>query len=60
MIDFSKVRKGAKVRLNDGRLVVVSGMYLSATGLALMVKSDTNQTVTQNVGADEVKELVEA
>jgi len=60
VIDLAKVRKGQRVRLADGRVVIVSGLYLSGTGPTLMVKDDASQTAAQNVPTEDVKEFVEA
>lgn len=58
MIDLSKLLKGAKVRLKDGRVVTVSGMYLSGGGPCLMVR-EGSATVNQNVPIEDVQEILE-
>lgn len=57
--DISKLRKGAKVSLVDGRVMVLSGMYLSATGPTLMVKENPALATSQNVEVEQVSEIVE-
>ena len=59
MIDLSKVRKGVKVRLTDGRVVIVAGSYMSATGLMFTVKDNPAQAVAQNVNIEMVTEIQE-
>lgn len=60
MIDLSKVRKGAHVRLTDGRVMVVAGMYLSATGPMLSVKPENSgQMTAQPVNLEMVAEILE-
>ena len=59
MIDFSKLRKGVRVKLASGDVVVVTGLYLSGNGPALMVKDNPSQVAARNVGADEVVEVME-
>lgn len=59
MIDLSKVRKGSRVRLTDGRVVLVVGSYMSGTGLMFTVKDNPAQAVAQNVNVEMVVELLE-
>jgi len=59
-LDLAKLVKGARVRLLSGRVLVVSGMYLSATGPALMLKDNPSQLTAENVEIGQVLEIVEA
>ena len=59
MIDLTKIRKGVRVKLASGEVVVVSGLYLSGDGPALMVKDNPNQTAARNVPASRVVEVME-
>ena len=59
-LDVAKLVKGARVRLLSGRVLVVSGMYLSATGPALMLKDNPAQLTAENVEIGQVLEIVEA
>lgn len=59
MIDFSKIQKGAKVKLKDGTVVKVHGMYLSSDGPVLMCKRDPSVVAGMNVPVDRVEEIVE-
>jgi hypothetical protein len=57
--DFSKLRKGAKVRLADGRTLALAGLYLSATGPVFMVKESPTHPTSQNVEVELISEIVE-
>ncbi len=57
--DFSKLRKGAKVRLADGRTLALVGLYLSASGPTLMVKEHPSHPTSQNVDVEQLSEIVE-
>jgi hypothetical protein len=60
VIDVSKIRKGVKVRLEDGGVRVVVGVYLSATGLMLSVKPENSgQMAAQPVNLEMVAEILE-
>jgi len=59
-LDVAKLKKGARVRLLSGRVLVVSGMYLSATGPTLMLKDNPSQLTAENVEIGQVLEIVEA
>ena len=59
-LDVRKLIKGARVRLLSGRVLTVSGMYLSASGPALMLKENPSQTTAENVEIGQVLEIVEA
>lgn len=58
MIDFSKVKKGTSLVLVDGRTVIVSGVFMSATGISFMVKANSGQTCAENINLEMVKEIV--
>ena len=57
--DLGKLRKGAKVRLADGRTLSLVGIYLSATGPTLMVKENPALAAAQNVEVEQLSEIVE-
>ena len=59
-LDVTKLVKGARVRLLSGRVLTVSGMYLSASGPALMLKDNPSQLTAENVEIGQVLEIVEA
>ena len=59
LIDFSKLKKGSKVELSDGRVVVVSGVYMSVDGPMLMVKANPTQVSGENVSLSDVKKFAE-
>lgn len=59
MIDFGKIQKGSIVKLKDGSMVKVHGLYLSSDGPVLMCKRDPNVVAGMNVPIDRVEELVE-
>ena len=60
LIDFSKLKKGSKIVLADGRTVVVSGVYMSVDGPMLMVKVNPGQMSGENVSLSDVKKFAEA
>ena len=59
MIDVSKVQKGTRLVLVDGRTVVVSGAYMSATGLSFMVKQSPGNATSENINLEMIQEIVE-
>ncbi len=59
MIDFSKVKKGTQLVLVDGRRVIVSGVYMSATGISFMVKGSPGQACAENINLEMIQEIVE-
>lgn len=56
--DLNKVRKGAKVKMKDGREGTVRGMYLSATGPAFMIHTRAGQITADNVSAEDVEGVI--
>ena len=60
LIDFSKLKKGSRVVLADGRTVTVSGVYMSVDGPMLMVKESPGQVAGENVSLSAVKKFSEA
>lgn len=58
-VDLSKIRKGSRVRLASGDVVLVSGLYLSGDGPVLMVKDGSSPVAARNVPASQVTEVLE-
>mgnify|MGYP001571672915 CR=1 FL=1 len=58
-LDFSKLRKGSKVKHADGRTLTVSGIFMSSDGPALMVKQSPTDATGQNVPFSNILEILE-
>ncbi len=57
-LDFTKLRKGTKLRLKDGRPMHLSGLYLSNDGPVFMVKLSPTQTVAENVPVQNIDDFI--
>lgn len=56
-LDVNDIRKGAKIRVKDGRVLTVRGSFLSTSGLVITAK-DGNQAIDQNVPLQDIEEVV--
>jgi len=57
-LDVSRVTKGSRLKLKDGRTVFVSGMYLGGDGPVFMTKDSPTQTVAQNTPLSQVESVI--
>lgn len=60
MVDVTKVKAGAKVKLADGSFGTVRGSYMSAEGIVLRLKMSPDSNCDRNVPLADVLEVLDA
>lgn len=60
MVDVTKLKSGAKLKLSDGSVGTVRGSYMSTEGLVLRVKMSPDSVCDRNVPLADVTEVVDA
>lgn len=58
-VDASKLKKGVKIRLETGEVLIVRGCYMSTTGIMVTAKDNPSTATDRNVPIQAVREIVE-
>lgn len=59
MIDITKLKKGAKIRIKDGAVLMVRGSYMSTQGLIITANEGGGGIVDRNVPVADILEVSE-